>query len=104
RSAFAHKAGLHASALARRPDAYEHVPPSAVGNGSHVLVSDLAGRANLLRKATELDVPLDPSAAAEALATIKDREAAGYTYEAADAPLQRHLPRLAGRRQPFFDV
>ena len=103
RNAFAHKAGLHASALARRPDAYEHVPPAAVGNGSHVLVSDLAGRANLLRKAAELGVPLEPSEAGAALESIKEREAAGYAFEAADASLELHLRRLAGWTQPYFE-
>jgi 2-isopropylmalate synthase len=104
RSAFAHKAGLHASALARRADAYEHVPPSKVGNASHVLVSDLAGRANLLRKAAELRVPLEPSAASAALAGVKDREAAGYAYEAADASLELLLRRSAGWEHDFFEV
>ncbi len=104
RNAFAHKAGLHASALARRPDAYEHISPSAVGNGSHVLVSDLAGRANLLRKAAELRVPLEASAAAVALESIKEREAAGYTYEAADGSLELHLRGLTGWEQPYFEV
>jgi len=104
RSAFAHKAGLHASALARQPDAYEHVPPDAVGNASHVLVSDLAGRANLLRKAAELRVPLEASAASAALAGVKEREAAGYAYEAADASLELLLRRTAGWEHDFFEV
>ena len=104
RSAFAHKAGLHASALARRADAYEHVPPDSVGNASHVLVSDLAGRANLLRKAAELRVPLEPSAASAALAGVKEREAAGYAYEAADASLELLLRRSAGWEHDFFEV
>jgi 2-isopropylmalate synthase len=104
RSAFAHKAGLHASALARRADAYEHVSPATVGNATHVLVSDLAGRANLLRKASELRVPLEPAAAAGALALVKEREAAGYTYEAADASLELLLRRAAGWQQQLFEV
>jgi 2-isopropylmalate synthase len=104
RSAFAHKAGLHASALARRADAYEHVPPASVGNDSHVLVSDLAGRANLLRKAAELLVPLEPSAASAALVHVKEREAAGYAYEAADASLELLLRRSAGWEHDFFEV
>jgi 2-isopropylmalate synthase len=103
RSAFAHKAGLHASALARRSDAYEHVPPDSVGNASHVLVSDLAGRANLLRKAAELLVPLEASAASAALAGVKEREA-GYAYEAADASLELLLRRSAGWEHDFFEV
>ena len=104
RNAFAHKAGLHVSALARRPDAYEHIPPSSVGNSSHIVVSDLAGRQNLLRKARELGVPLGPEGVEKALAALKDREAEGYAFEAADASLELFLRRQDGWRQEFFTV
>ena len=96
RNAFAHKAGLHVSALARRPDAYEHIPPASVGNTSHIVVSDLAGRQNLLRKADELGVPLHQDAVEKALAALKDREAEGYAFEAADASLELFLRRHDG--------
>ncbi len=104
RNAFAHKAGLHVSALARRPDAYEHIPPASVGNTSHIVVSDLAGRQNLLRKAAELGVPLHPDGVEKALAALKDHEAEGYAFEAADASLELFLRRHDGWRQEFFEI
>ena len=58
-SAFAHKAGLHVSALARRPDAYEHIDPMAVGNDSHLVVSELAGRATVVMKAAEAELSME---------------------------------------------
>src|SRR5262249_37738440 len=58
-SAFAHKAGLHVSAIVKRPDAYEHIPPDSVGNGTRFVVSELAGRSTILLKAQELGLQLD---------------------------------------------
>jgi 2-isopropylmalate synthase len=104
RNAFAHKAGLHVSAIARRPDAYEHVPPGSVGNSNHIVVSDLAGRANLVRKAQELGVELAPDAVATVLSSLKDLEARGYAFEAADASLELFLRRANGWRQELFAV
>jgi len=98
-SAFATKAGLHASAIARRPDAYSHVDPSKVGNRSHVLVSELAGRSNVLVKAAELglDLSSDPELATSVLEEIKDAEHRGYAFEAADASFELLVRRVAGR-------
>jgi 2-isopropylmalate synthase len=98
-SAFATKAGLHASAIARRPDAYSHVDPSRVGNRSHVLVSELAGRSNVLVKAAELglDLSSDPELATAVLEEIKDAEHRGYAFEAADASFELLVRRVAGR-------
>ena len=98
-SAFATKAGLHASAIARRPDAYSHVDPSKVGNRSHVLVSELAGRSNVLVKAAELglDLSSDPELATAVLEEIKDAEHRGYAFEAADASFELLVRRVAGR-------
>jgi len=104
RNAFAHKAGLHVSAIARRPDAYEHVPPASVGNSNHIVVSDLAGRSNLSRKAQELGVPLPDDRVADVLASIKDLEARGYAFEAADASLELFLRRETGWRHELFAV
>src|SRR5208282_4506087 len=89
-SAFATKAGLHASAIARRPDAYSHVDPSRVGNQPHVLVSELAGRSNVLVKAAELGIDLsaDPHLATAVLDEIKAAEHRGYAFEAADASFE----------------
>ena len=98
-SAFATKAGLHASAIARRPDAYSHVDPSKVGNRSHVLVSELAGRSNVLVKAAELglDLSSDPELATAVLEEIKDAEHRGYAFEAADASFELLVRRVTGR-------
>jgi len=104
RNAFAHKAGLHVSAIVRRPDAYEHVEPGSVGNSNHIVVSDLAGRANLLRKAEELGVALEADAVAGILSSMKDLEARGYAFEAADASLELFLRRATGWRQELFAV
>ena len=105
-SAFATKAGLHASAIARRPDAYSHVDPSRVGNRAHVLVSELAGRSNVLVKAAELglDLSSDPELATAVLEEIKDAEHRGYAFEAADASFELLVRRVAGRNPAWFDL
>lgn len=99
-SAFATKAGLHASAIARRPDAYSHVNPERVGNRAHVLVSELAGRSNVLVKAAEmgLDLSSDPGLATAVLDEIKAAEHRGYSFEAADASFELLVRRVARRR------
>jgi 2-isopropylmalate synthase len=105
-SAFATKAGLHASAIARRPDAYSHVDPTLVGNQAHVLVSELAGRSNVLVKAAELglDLSTDPELATAVLEEIKAAEHRGYAYEAADASFELLVRRVAGRTPSWFDL
>jgi 2-isopropylmalate synthase len=105
-SAFATKAGLHASAIARRPDAYSHVDPARVGNKAHVLVSELAGRSNVLVKAAELGIDLssDPGLATAVLDEIKAAEHRGYAFEAADASFELLVRRVAGREPSWFDL
>ena len=106
-SAFTTKAGLHASAIARRPDAYSHVDPGLVGNEARVLVSELAGRSNVLAKAAELGLDLsgDPALASTILDQIKDAEHRGYAFEAADASFELLLrDELAGERRRHFTV
>jgi len=105
-SAFATKAGLHASAIARRPDAYSHVDPATVGNRAHVLVSELAGRSNVLVKAAEmgLDLSSDPELATAVLDEIKAAEHRGYAFEAADASFELLVRRVAGRRPSWFEL
>lgn len=105
-SAFATKAGLHASAIARRPDAYSHVDPTLVGNQAHVLVSELAGRSNVLVKAAELglDLSADPELATAVLDEIKAAEHRGYAFEAADASFELLVRRVAGRTPSWFDL
>jgi 2-isopropylmalate synthase len=105
-SAFATKAGLHASAIARRPDAYSHVDPAFVGNSAHVLVSELAGRSNVLAKASELglDLSTDPDLAGRVLDEVKEAEHRGYAYEAADASFDLLVRRSAGLLPRWFEL
>ncbi len=107
-AAFAHKAGLHTSAIARRADAYEHIPPDSVGNGTRVVVSEHAGRSTLAMKAEELGIDLDAEATGRVLDALKRLEHAGYHFEVADGSLEL-LMRAAtalGRRElsAFFHV
>jgi 2-isopropylmalate synthase len=103
-SAFATKAGLHASAIARRPDAYSHVDPSVVGNEARVLVSELAGRSNVLAKATELGLDLSAELAAQVLEQVKEAEHRGYAYEAADASFELLVRRVASALPAWFEL
>ena len=100
-SAFAHKGGLHASAIARFPAAYEHVSPAVVGNTSRTVVSELAGKASLLAKARSLGFDLEAAGVdvQAVLDDIKAREAAGFTYEGGRRPLglPAHAPPGAVR-------
>ncbi|WP_146843150.1 citramalate synthase [Cellulomonas composti] len=106
-SAFAHKAGLHASAIKVDPDLYQHADPSAVGNDMRMLVSDMAGRASIELKGRELGIDLTGRADVLARVTerVKDAEARGYTYEAADASFELLLvEELEGSRPQYFRV
>ncbi len=104
-SAFAHKGGLHTSALGKAGGAtYEHVDPAEVGNGTRVLVSDLGGRAGMVMKAKELGVDLDDAAAGRLSEELKELEAQGFVFEAADASLELLMRRAAGWGQGFFAV
>ena len=104
RYAFTHKAGLHASGVARFSEAYEHVTPDAVGNRRGVVASDLGGAATLKMKAAEFALDVDDAAIPAALTEVKEREARGYTFEVADASLELLLRRASGWSQPFFEV
>jgi 2-isopropylmalate synthase len=103
-SAFAHKAGLHVSAIARRPDAYEHVSPERVGNGTRLLVSEMSGKSTLEMRSKELGLELDGREVSELVETLKRLEHEGYHFEAADASLELLLREAAGWRQPFFEL
>jgi 2-isopropylmalate synthase len=103
-SAFAHKAGLHTSALARRPDSYEHVDPAAVGNGTRFLVSDLSGRATIEFKAKEWGIELDGKQLGQVLDQLKQLESAGYHFETADASLELLMRRATGWRPDYFEL
>jgi 2-isopropylmalate synthase len=103
-AAFAHKAGLHTSAIARRRDAYEHVPPDAVGNGTRFVVSEMAGRSTLALKAEELGLELDSDALSGVLDTLKALEYRGYHFEVADGSLELLLRKATGWEPRFFEV
>jgi 2-isopropylmalate synthase len=105
-SAFAHKAGLHASAIAKDPTTYEHVPPEAVGNERIVPMSNQAGQANLRARlgGMGLDVGRDNPALSRILDSIKEREARGYAYDTAQASFELLARRELGLLPAFFEV
>jgi 2-isopropylmalate synthase len=105
-SAFATKAGIHASALAKDPRTYEHVPPDSVGNQRAVLVSDQAGRSNLLSELARLGVEAkaDDPRLGRLLDEVKAREAQGFAYEAADASFELLARSVLGGVPEYFAV
>jgi len=106
-SSFAHKAGLHASAIRVDPDLYQHIDPARVGNDMRLLVSEMAGRATIELKGKELgyDLAADPAALARLTDRVKQLEQAGYTFEAADASFELLLAEESeGTRPSFFEV
>jgi 2-isopropylmalate synthase len=103
-SAFAHKAGLHVSAIVRAKDAYEHIDPELVGNGTRFVVSEMAGRATITIKAEELGLAMDGPAVNEVIDDLKRLEHEGYHFEAADASLELLMRKATGWEQQFFKV
>jgi 2-isopropylmalate synthase len=103
-SAFTHKAGLHTSALARRPDAYEHESPANVGNRTRMVVSELAGKASVLHKAEELGLEIDDELAAAVVERVKELEHQGYHFEAADGTFELLVRGMAGWINPYFTL
>jgi 2-isopropylmalate synthase len=106
-SAFAHKAGLHASAIKVDPDLYQHIDPTLIGNDMRMLISDMAGRASIELKGRELGFDLTGKADLLTRVTnrVKNAEAEGYTYDAADASFELLLrEELDGERTSFFDT
>ena len=106
-SAFAHKAGLHASAIKVDPDLYQHMDPVGVGNDMRLLVSDMAGRASIELKGRELgyDLSGDRDLVDRVTARVKEMEARGYTFEAADASFELLLAEeVDGARPSYLDV
>ena len=105
-SAFATKAGIHASAIMKDPATYEHVRPEAVGNRRKLLVSDQAGKSNVLAELDRigLKVDKDDPRIARLLEVVKEREAMGYAYEAADASFELLARRVLGKVPSYFDV
>ncbi len=106
-SAFAHKAGLHASAIKVDPDLYQHMDPALVGNDMRLLVSDMAGRASIELKGAELgfDLSADRELVARVTARVKAMESRGHTFEAADASFELLLvEEVEGARPSYFEV
>jgi 2-isopropylmalate synthase len=105
-SAFATKAGIHASALARDPKTYEHVSPETVGNRRHVLVSDQGGKSNLIAELSRmgLAVAKDDRRLDTLLSAVKERESQGYAYEGAAASFELLARRLLGGVPEYFNV
>ena len=105
-SAFATKAGIHASALVKEPQTYEHVPPESVGNRRRVMVSDQGGRSNFISelKRRGIAVAKDDPRLDSLIALVKEREAQGYAYEGADASFDLLARRMLGVVPEFFKV
>ena len=105
-SAFATKAGIHASAVLKDPRTYEHVPPETVGNARRVLVSDQAGKSNILAELERLGVTVakDDPRVLRLLEAVKDKEAQGYAYEGADASFELLARRILGHVPNYFEV
>ena len=105
-SAFAHKGGIHVSAVQKDPRTYEHIPPEAVGNRRRLLVSDQGGRSNILAELERIGIVTskDDPRIARLLEEVKQREAVGYAYEAADASFELLARRMLGKVPQFFDV
>ena len=105
-SAFATKAGIHASAIVKDPATYEHVAPEAVGNRRKLLVSDQAGKSNVLAELERIGIKVDKDdpRIGRLLDVVKEREAIGYAYEAADASFELLARRMLGKVPNYFDV
>ncbi|MBI3677891.1 MAG: citramalate synthase [Proteobacteria bacterium] len=105
-SAFAHKGGLHSSAVQKDPRTYEHVPPESVGNQRRILVSDQAGRSNLLARLSELGIDVDAKdpRIARLLEDVKSREFLGYAYDGAEASFELLARRALGQVPDYFEV
>ena len=105
-SAFAHKAGLHASAIIKDPTTYEHVDPASVGNARIVPMSNQAGQSNLIRRLTEMGLEAEKGdpALARILDVVKDKEAKGYAYDSAQASFELLARVEMGLAPRFFDV
>jgi len=103
-SAFAHKAGLHVSAVKADPDLYQHVEPAVVGNDMRLLVSELAGRATIELKGRALGLEPDAETVLRVIDRVKDLESVGWSFEAAEASFELLLREHMGERPRYFDL
>ncbi|HQE95493.1 MAG TPA: alpha-isopropylmalate synthase regulatory domain-containing protein, partial [Candidatus Marinimicrobia bacterium] len=106
RSAFAHKGGVHVSAVMKDPRSYEHIEPESVGNTRRVLVSDLSGQSNIIFKAQELNIDLErhQDKIPEIVTKLKELEHLGYQYEAAEGSLELLISKIKSEYHDFFKL
>ncbi len=106
KAAFAHKGGIHVSAVRRNPLTYEHIPPESVGNKRRVLLSDLSGQSNILFKAKQFGIPLEKTdpAVKEVLAKVKELESIGYEYAVAEASFELLLIQAMGKGKKYYTL
>lgn len=106
KSAFAHKGGIHVSAIRKEPRAYEHIPPEVIGNQRRVLMSDLAGKSNVEYKADEMGVDLQANGcdSKTIVAAIKQMEEEGYQFDVADGSFKIMLEKFTEQFEPLFDL
>ena len=105
-SAFAHKGGVHVSAVQRNPETYEHIRPELVGNCQRILISDLSGKSNVLAKAKEfgLDIESKDPVVMEIVSELKELEAQGFQFEGAEASFELLMRKAMGSIRKFFDL
>ncbi|MBI4654704.1 MAG: citramalate synthase [Nitrospirae bacterium] len=105
-SAFAHKGGIHVSAVQRHPATYEHIRPELVGNYQRVLISDLGGKSNIIRKAKEFNLKIDPESpkVAQIVREMKELENQGFQFEGAEASFELLMKKTFGLHRKFFDL
>lgn len=106
KSAFAHKGGIHVSAILKNPETYEHMDPELIGNKRRVLVSDLSGRSNLQYKVEELGLNIDAKdpALVKVVEEMKELENQGYSYESAEASMELLIQKARGNTREYFKV
>ena len=106
-SAFAHKGGLHVSAVSKDPKTYEHIDPSLVGNTRNIIVSDQAGKSNIMSRLNKYGIKIDkndPKKIQTLLNEVKDREFVGYSYDGADASFELLARRLLGEIPKYLTI
>jgi 2-isopropylmalate synthase len=105
-SAFAHKGGIHVSAVERNPLTYEHIQPELIGNSRRIVISDQAGLSNVLAKARSFGIDLDKQdpTCRQILQRLKALESEGYQFEAAEASFELLMREALGKREPWFDL
>jgi 2-isopropylmalate synthase len=103
-SAFAHKGGLHASAVNKNPDAYEHINPEKIGNKRIIVISDKAGRSNISARLKNLNIKATKEQIEEIVATVKQRESEGYAYDFADASFEVLVHNVLNKGKNFYEV